>query len=103
MCEANVTQEIAGGHLYNTPFWFSLICCCLIFTTCLLRRQLSTHTFHKCCERRPYLNWRIFLQIMNTFYSHNLLVWPRSGKFATPSGHHDSAGFANKEKLGNGG
>ena len=55
-CDASGTQEIAAVHMGILS-----ICCCLIFTTCLLRRQLTTNTFHECRERCPYLSWRIFL------------------------------------------
>ena len=70
-CDASGTQEIAAVHTRVLS-----ICCCLIFTTCLLRRQLATNAFHECRERCPYLSWRIFLQIMNAFDGHHLLVWP---------------------------
>ena len=55
-CDASGTQEIAAVHLGILS-----ICCCLILTTCLLRRQLTTNAFHECRERCPYLSWRIFL------------------------------------------
>ena len=74
-----------------------------LFSTIYLLRRLSANTFHECRERGPYLNWRIFLQIVDALYCHHLLVWPRSGKFATPPGNQDSAWFADNEKLGEGG